>query len=166
MPGPLQDGSAHVGLHVANEAQRELDDVSGRRGAHWSHPLALVLQQRRLFLGAGDGDATVLLGLLLAELGPGHRTAKQGSNGLIVQGLAFDAVEAFGLLLRVQQLHGARAITTDGREQVECALGIRSVPLREAFSDGAALRQKVLEEVVYEVAAQWLVMQQRQWQRK
>lgn len=99
----------------------------------------------------------ILLLVLLAELGAGHRSAKQGCHGRVIQRLFFDVVEPLRFFIRAQKLHGANAVASDGGEQVEGVLGAGGIPLRETFSDGTSFRQLVLEEVLDGVATQGLV---------
>ena len=49
------DRAAHVGLHVADQAHREFEDVRGRGAVPGKQPFSIALEQGGFFLGAGNG---------------------------------------------------------------------------------------------------------------
>jgi hypothetical protein len=52
---------AEVDLQVADDTERKLEDVRGRRGADGTAPTIFVAEERGFLLGAGEGDAEVFV---------------------------------------------------------------------------------------------------------
>jgi len=53
-------GCAHVGLHIADASERQLENVRGRRAAMGQKPAALVPEQRGFLLRARDRQAQIV----------------------------------------------------------------------------------------------------------
>ena len=114
-------------------------------------------EQRRLLLGAGDGNSK----LLLTDLSKDPATGERRTDGLfdagLVQGVGLNPVKTPRSLPLRQQLHGAGAIPANGSKKVEGAPGVRREAGLEPGANVLAVGQEVVEEMGDGVAAMWRV---------
>ncbi|HTU66418.1 MAG TPA: hypothetical protein VMF52_10745 [Steroidobacteraceae bacterium] len=120
------DGAAHVRLAVADEAERQFEDVRGRRGTSGPAPLAVVPQERGLLLRAGDGDPE--LGVVCRQRGRGDARELGGNRG-VAERLRVDLARIGRRFVDRRDLDGADAIAPDGGQQVEGAARARVMPI-------------------------------------
>ena len=158
----ILDRGAHVGLHVANPAERKFQDV--RRGRRPSRPVpaAADSQQRRLLLRASDRQPQILLRAALPKRRVGcHR--RQGLLDLpIVERAGINHVPARGLGARCQQLHCADAVAPDRGQQIKGLGRTGTEAAAQPAPDLGAVGQQVVEVVRHHVAAVLEVRGERQ----
>lgn len=159
------DRRAHVGPHVADQAERQLQDVGRRRRAARPVPAAAHAQQGGLLLGAGDRKPEIFVATL-PERHIRHHRCQSPLDIRLAQQFSLDGVPACGLDARRQQLHRADAIAPDRGQQIEGTRGPRMKPGAQPTSDGHAVRQQVVEIVVHHVTAVLQVRGKGQRQRQ
>ncbi|MCY1232707.1 hypothetical protein D9M72_452140 [compost metagenome] len=142
-------GVRHVCAHVADQPERQLEDVRGRRGAVRTVPLVADAQQRCLFLCARDRDAKVVVGIAaLSKHRVARDIAQQLRHAVFRQGFTVDAVEGLWCLAGREQLHGPDAVAPDGREQVGGFDAGRAKTPAQTFADAVAVGEEVVEVVL------------------
>jgi hypothetical protein len=133
-----------VCLPVADQAERQLQDVGRRRRAVRHEPPVAVAQERRLLLGAGNGEPELIVRILSRQRRRQH--AFQVRCDLRVgHPRAFDLVEANRLFAVGQELHRAGTVPAYGLEQVEGLQRARLEAVRKPLADLVAVRQQVVE---------------------
>lgn len=161
------DRRAHVGAPVADEPERQLQDVRGRRAPFGQQPAAAMAQQRGLLLRAGDRQAQIVERRVPAGLRRGRDFAQQARDVRVGERVAADAFDVVRRFVGRQHLQRADAIAAERREQRERGRAARAVAHRDSPADRLAVGQQVVEIIADEPTAIRLVARrERQRQRQ
>ncbi|MCR5879664.1 hypothetical protein LRS04_15975 [Phenylobacterium sp. J367] len=125
-----------------NFAQLRLEDMGRGRRAQRTHPSAVVTQQRRLLLGAGHGDAELLLGVDTERA-----TREIGEHGLdlfVAERHALRRLQRVHCFAGRQKLHRPHAVASDLLQEAERVHAAGA----GAFGDPATYLRAVGQQVV------------------
>ncbi len=128
--------------------------MGGGRAAQRQAPLAVVPQEGRLLLGTGHGEAQ-LIGFS-GPRDPGAWRSRDGAQALadllVAQRPGLDAIDAAGLLVWREQLHGAGTVAADCSQQIEgTGAGGLKTGLGSA-ADGVAVGEEVVKPALHGLA--------------
>ena len=111
-------------------------------------PLPVQAQQCGLLLRAGEGEPKFRFVAVIRARWASRRHVSQDSRDIrFLQPRAVDSTQT-RRALSGRELHGADAIATDGFEKLECGDRVRPESIAQTPSNGFAIRQQVVEEIL------------------
>src|ERR1700712_4428699 len=99
---------------ITHQAKRKLQDMRSRRGAMGFHPLALVPEERRLFLRTGEGNPEVVFVVLGAKSAAAGGLVQERLDFSVTERSTIDLFDTSGLLVDSKELNCADAVPANG----------------------------------------------------